>query len=445
MIEFVAVPDHLLVPLLETAGTTLRALPPEEVPLAARSLLAFDRRGLARGPARLQLRRALEAEAGFREQVVAAFCARSDVTELLDDWSAERALAIANTAALRDGLAVLACALIAAEPAGADFGLGVVIAVDEAHRRVHDEAAEAVDIATRVVDLEERVRRGESAHELLAEERDRVAEQLRAERRTRRERDDGVAREAARAQERLAELEAEVERERARVAQAEAASARVSDRERARAARSEVASARATERADALEAELQQLRNAAAVAAALAAQVADTPSARTIPSRRATGRRARPNLPGGLLLDSAKGADAMLRSGPVLLVVDGYNVSKAGWPNVSLEIERDSLVSSLNSLHLTSGVDVVAVFDGDGTQSISGTRRTGVRVLFSKAGEEADAVVVELVSQTPLETPVVVASSDRWVREHAETFGAVVISAATLVAVLRRAPGRPAP
>jgi hypothetical protein len=33
----------------------------------------------------------------------------------------------------------------------------------------------------------------------------------------------------------------------------------------------------------------------------------------------------------------------------------------------------------------------------------------------------------------------VVASSDRWVREHAETFGAVVVSAATLVAVLRRA------
>lgn len=443
MIEFVAVPDHLLVPLLEIAGTTLRALPPEEVPLAARSLLAFDRRGLARGPARLQLRRALEAEAGFREQAFEAFRARSDVVDALADWSAERALAIANTAALRDGLALLACALIAAEPAGADFGLGVVIAVDEAHRRVHDEADEVVGIATRVVDLEERVRRGEAAHELLAQERDRVAEQLRAERRTRRERDDRVAADTARAQERITELEAEADRERARVAQAEAASARVSERERARAARSEVASARATERADALQAELQQLRNAAAAAAA--SRVADTPSARTISSRRATGRRARPNLPGGLLFDSASGADAMLRAGPVLLVVDGYNVSKAGWPNVALEIERDSLVSALSSMHLTSGADVVAVFDGDGTQSISGTRRTGVRVMFSKAGEEADAVVVEIVSQTPLETPVIVASSDRWVREHAETFGAVVISAATLVAVLRRAPGRPAP
>jgi predicted RNA-binding protein with PIN domain len=126
-----------------------------------------------------------------------------------------------------------------------------------------------------------------------------------------------------------------------------------------------------------------------------------------------------------------------LRSGSVLLVVDGYNVSKTGWPGATLEVERESLLSALHGLHLTSATDVIVAFDGDGTQTFSSPRRPGVRIVFSKRGEEADSVVVQTVAKTPLQTAVVVASSDRWVREHAETFGAVVISAATLVAVLR--------
>ena len=134
----------------------------------------------------------------------------------------------------------------------------------------------------------------------------------------------------------------------------------------------------------------------------------------------------------------------MLRGPSVLLVVDGYNVSKTGWPNASLEVERESLLNALHGLHLTRGTDVIVAFDGDGTQSFGSVRRKGVRVVFSEPGVEADSVVVEVVAKTPLAIPVVVASSDRWVREHSETFGAVVISSATLVAVLRSGPGRPA-
>ena len=132
----------------------------------------------------------------------------------------------------------------------------------------------------------------------------------------------------------------------------------------------------------------------------------------------------------------------MLRGRSVRLVVDGYNVSKCGWPGPSLEMERESLLRALQSLHLVSGTDVIVAFDGDDTQGVPLSKRTGVAVVFSEAGEEADSVVVEIVAKTPLAKPVVVASSDRWVREHAETFGAVVISAQTLVSVLRKAPGR---
>ena len=445
MIDLAALPDHLLVPLLDSAGATLRALPADEVPPAARSLLSFDRRGMARGPARLQLRRALEREENFREQAFAEFIARSDVQAVLDDWGAGSVLALTNAATTEAGLALLASALVAAELPGADFGLGVVVAIDAMNRDARDDDEEAVEVTARIDELEERVRRVEAARGLLEQERDVIADQLRAERRSRREREDRAATETARAEARIVELEGEVERERARAVRAEDERARASERERSRSARAEIASARASERADALEAELQRFRNAAAAAAAAASAAEPVEGAQKgSVVRRGSGRRARPKLPGGLLVDSVSGADAMLRGPSVLLVVDGYNVSKTGWPNPSLEIERESLLSALHGLHLSKGTDVVVAFDGDGTQSFSKKGRPGVRVVFSKPGEEADSVVVETVSKTPLETPVVVASSDRWVREHAETFGAVVISAATLVAVLRKAPGRSA-
>jgi predicted RNA-binding protein with PIN domain len=57
--------------------------------------------------------------------------------------------------------------------------------------------------------------------------------------------------------------------------------------------------------------------------------------------------------------------------------------------------------------------------------------------LFSAAGEEADVVVVREVERLPKRVPVVVASSDAWVREHAEQEGAVVVGAGTLLAVAR--------
>lgn len=454
MTDLAALPDHLLGPLLESAATTLRALPPDEVPGVLRPLLGFDRRGMNRGPARLQLRRALDGEVNFREQAFADFRERTEVKAVLADWRPADALAVANAWALRLDLPLLASALVAAEPEGAGFGLGAIVAVDAAQRRAHEDETEAVELTAIAGALEEGLRRAEAVRTALEEERDGLVEQLRAERRARREREERGSTDVARAELRVAELEAELVGERARVERAEAARAQATERVAAAEAelqnvRRAAATANPPDAADAgaiaaaartargLAESLESLTNARDARAGRAHAVGATSGART------AGRRARPKLPGGLVADTAKGAGAMLRAASVLLVVDGYNVSKTGWPNASLEVERESLLNALHGLHLTRGTDVIVAFDGDGTQSFTNQRRKGIRVVFSEPGIEADSVVVEVVAKTPLAIPVVVASSDRWVRDHAETFGAVAISSATLVAVLRSGPGRP--
>jgi predicted RNA-binding protein with PIN domain len=133
----------------------------------------------------------------------------------------------------------------------------------------------------------------------------------------------------------------------------------------------------------------------------------------------------------------------MLGTPSVVLVVDGYNVAFAGWPDASAADKRELLARGLVELHHRTGAEILCVFDGDGTVA-KPLRREGVRVVFSAAGEEADAVVVRSVRELPRDRPVVVVSSDRWVAEHAEAAGARVVGAPSLVEALRsrRTPAR---
>jgi predicted RNA-binding protein with PIN domain len=61
-----------------------------------------------------------------------------------------------------------------------------------------------------------------------------------------------------------------------------------------------------------------------------------------------------------------------------------------------------------------------------------------VRVVFSDADEQADPVIVRTVAELAPTTPAVVASSDRWVQEAAAAQGAAVVSAETLLELVRR-------
>jgi hypothetical protein len=151
-------------------------------------------------------------------------------------------------------------------------------------------------------------------------------------------------------------------------------------------------------------------------------------------------RRARRNplrLPGGVQADSVEAALHLLRQPGVLLVVDGYNAAKLGWPDLALPLQRERLLDALEELVARHRPHVRVVFDGADVTRLPSVRR-GVRVDFSPPGVKADDVIVELVGSLPTSQPVVVATNDGEVREGSRAGGANVISSDQLLAAARR-------
>jgi predicted RNA-binding protein with PIN domain len=153
-----------------------------------------------------------------------------------------------------------------------------------------------------------------------------------------------------------------------------------------------------------------------------------------------SARREPVRLPGGMLDDTVEAAEHLLRTPGAVLVVDGYNVTMQGWPELAVAAQRRRLVTALSDLAARTATRVELVFDGAEVEprSVPVPSRQLVRVRFSEPGVEADDVVIDLVGRIPTATPVIVASSDRRVREGARRRGANLVHARQLVAVLRR-------
>jgi predicted RNA-binding protein with PIN domain len=171
--------------------------------------------------------------------------------------------------------------------------------------------------------------------------------------------------------------------------------------------------------------------------------VASAPSDPTVREVASTGSRPRRvpvALPGGMFDDTVEAAEHLLRTPGVVLVVDGYNVTMQGWPELSGADQRRRLVVALSDLAARTASQVEVVFDGAEVEplSVPTPARPLVRVRFSDPGIEADDVVIDLVCSIPAATPVIAASSDNRVREGARRFGANLLHARQLVAVLRR-------
>jgi predicted RNA-binding protein with PIN domain len=142
---------------------------------------------------------------------------------------------------------------------------------------------------------------------------------------------------------------------------------------------------------------------------------------------------------GGGAVDSVAALDALLSVPSVHLVVDGYNVTKTGYPDLPLADQRTRLVGQLAALAARTGVEITVVFDGAGVVAAPTRGSRGVRVLFSDAGVLADDVIRALVAAEPQGRPVVVATSDKAVVASVCAHGAHGVASTVLLHRLARA------
>lgn len=121
------------------------------------------------------------------------------------------------------------------------------------------------------------------------------------------------------------------------------------------------------------------------------------------------------------------------------LVVDGYNVTKTGYPTMPLEKQRLRLLGGLSVLAAQTGAEVTCVFDGaELAAPVLLAPPRGVRVLFSKPGVTADELIRQLVRAEPPGRPVVVVSTDREVADGVARAGARPVASAMLLKRLSR-------
>ncbi len=140
-------------------------------------------------------------------------------------------------------------------------------------------------------------------------------------------------------------------------------------------------------------------------------------------------------LPGGVLAASAEAAAHLVRSG-ALVLIDGYNVSMLGWPNLSIDEQRSALVNAVENMALRFGTDATIVFDGADVVGAHSLRRRSTRVLFSPSGVIADDVIRAEVERTPAVRHVVVVTNDAEIARDVRAAGANVLPSNALLAVL---------
>lgn len=134
--------------------------------------------------------------------------------------------------------------------------------------------------------------------------------------------------------------------------------------------------------------------------------------------------------------------DAVLAAPGLHLLVDGYNVTKTGYPDTTLEAQRKRLLTGLGALAARfPGAEFTCVFDG----TAATTRPTGVpvprgvRVLFSAVGELADELLIRLVRSEPEGRPVAVVTNDGEIVTSVVAAGARTLPSEALLARLDRA------
>jgi predicted RNA-binding protein with PIN domain len=426
-VDWSVLPDPVRSRLAEISADAVGTLARVDIPQQVKAVARF-------APAKRARLGGAALIAGLRD--VHAF--RTAVVE----WCREhRPAALDSTAP--DPVAAAAAAVLLGEPTAVHFVELVARRVGEAQLRMERDTA--VTKARRALEELQRVRdeldASQGAEAKVLQERDAELERLR-----KRLREQGVKLREARDRADNAMAEAEKVRTEA-LAEVKALIAE-RDRERERAETERAKARRAENDAEIARQSAREARQADEVRLALLVDTLDgavTGLRRELALGGGTGPRPADMVRGATAAQGTVGRvedpaalDRLMALPAVHMVVDGYNVTKTGYPELPLSDQRDRLVHQMAVLAARTGAEVTVVFDGAGVVAVPSAAPRGVRVLFSDPGVLADDVIRALVTAEPEGRPVVVVTSDRAVADSVRRRGAHPVPSAVLLARLIR-------
>jgi hypothetical protein len=426
-------PERVRRRVLEVASATLAALPDPDVPPSLRQIRRFTpAKRLRLGASAIAS--VLEADPGFRDAAAEVLrTADPDLAEAVERGEPPAAAPAEQVAAaaflLRPegwrGLIAAAAERLARDaPPAADRPAAAPDGAKEV-RRLREQLA-ATRAAART-DADE-LRRSAAAHRAEAGELRRRLREAEAEAAKARA---AVAEARTAAEQREADAATELRRLRAQLADLEAALD--ASRRASRSARDDL-DTRTWLLLDTLVRAAQGLRRE------LALPPAERRPADAVLAEWAADWDAGPDpfaaVPGrGDAADDPALLDRLLSVPNVHLLVDGYNVTKAGYGELTLDAQRSRLLAGLGPLGARTGAEVTVVFDGAAVSAPPATVR-GVRVVFSPPGESADSVLRRLTRAEPPGRPLVVVSTDREVARDVTRLGARAVPSAALLRLL---------
>jgi predicted RNA-binding protein with PIN domain len=132
------------------------------------------------------------------------------------------------------------------------------------------------------------------------------------------------------------------------------------------------------------------------------------------------------------------------------LVVDGHSIVFA-WPELRklherrASLAREALIKRLRDYQDWTGVRVVVVFDGKGSQVSATSDPHEIQIFYSRKGQTADAIIERLASKYAMRFDLIVATSDYLEQQTASACGAECISPQMLREILERADTRTPP
>jgi predicted RNA-binding protein with PIN domain len=420
-------PEAVRARVLALAAAALGRLPADQVPPTLRAAARFtpSKRVRLAGPA---LAAALSADAVFRLRAAEQAERESpDVVEAARDGILPGAA---------DPVELAAAAYLLRPPSWTELLERSRTVLEERASRSRDRtrAAEVEQLRAELAEAHagqrDQAQRARAAAEAARAEADTLRRQLReqtgarrAAERARTAAEEALAEERRRAAIAESGIQAEIRRLRQRLAEAEDA---VEAGRRA---------ARETRQADAARLWLL-LDTLTGAAQGLRRELALTPTEER-PADSVAASQPRPDAPAARG-DDPELVDRLLELPRVHLVVDGYNVTKSGYGELPLAVQRSRLIQGLGALVARTGAEVTVVFDGATRPPAMPPAPRGVRVLFSAPGEIADDLIRRLVAAEPEGRPLMVVSSDKEVATDVSRAGAYAVPSALLLRRLDR-------